>query len=80
MAGLDLGVLPMGDWSITIALSKYSKPFISLCFPGLTLALFSFCARDLYSISFTNVDFPEPDTPVTQVNTPRGGIFASIFF
>ena len=26
----------------------------------------------LYNTSFTNVLFPEPDTPVIHVNTPRG--------
>ena len=26
MAGLDLGVFPMGDWLISITLSKYNNP------------------------------------------------------
>ena len=29
-------------------------------------------AAALYSVSTTNVDFPPPDTPVTQVNVPKG--------
>ena len=33
----------------------------------------------LYNISFINVLFPEPDTPVIQVNLPRGN-FTFIFF
>ena len=33
----------------------------------------------LYKISFTKVDFPLPDTPVTQVNVPNG-IFTLMFF
>ncbi len=36
-------------------------------------------ARDLYNISLTRSSFPEPDTPVTQVITPRG-ISTSTFF
>ena len=28
VAGLDLGVLPIGDWSILITLSKCSRPSI----------------------------------------------------
>lgn len=36
MAGLDLGVLPIGDWSILITLSSFSIPLISLCFPGVS--------------------------------------------
>ena len=32
----------------------------------------------LYSTSFTNVLFPEPETPVTHVNTPSGN-FTFIF-
>ena len=33
----------------------------------------------LYKTSFTSVDFPEPDTPVTQLNTPSGNL-TLIFF
>ena len=25
-----------------------------------------------YSVPFTSVDLPDPETPVTQVNRPRG--------
>ena len=45
----------------------------------MVLARFSFFARDLYNISLTRELFPEPDTPVTQVITPRG-ISTSTFF
>src|SRR5574339_297463 len=34
IAALDLGVLPIGDWSIPITLSIYSIPVISSYFPG----------------------------------------------
>jgi hypothetical protein len=76
---LLLGVLPIGDWSIFIILSIFSIPFTSLHFPGFSVALFIFCAIVLYKISFIKVDFPEPETPVIQVNTPSGN-FTSIFF
>ena len=33
----------------------------------------------LHKISFTNVDFPLPDTPVTQINFPSGNL-TLIFF
>ena len=33
----------------------------------------------LYNTSLTRVDFPEPDTPVTAVNTPNGNL-TLIFF
>ena len=79
VAGFDLGVLPIGDWSIFIILSIFSIPNISLHFPGLSLDLYKSLASVLYNISFTNVLFPEPDTPVTHVNTPSGN-FTSIFF
>ena len=34
VAGFDLGVRPIGDWSITITLSTLSMPSISSCDPG----------------------------------------------
>ena len=33
----------------------------------------------MYKTSFTNVDFPEPDTPVTQLNTPNGNFTLTFF-
>ena len=62
-----------------IILSMFSIPFISLHFPGFSVAPFNSFAIVLYSISLTNVLFPEPDTPVTHVNTPSGN-FTLIFF
>ena len=62
-----------------IILSIFSIPFISLCFPGLSLSLFILLAIPLHNISFINVLFPDPDTPVIQVNLPKGN-FTFIFF
>ena len=64
---------------MSMTLSKASKPSIFLNFPGIILALFKTLAQCLWTISFTREDFPEPETPVTQVNTDRG-IFTSTFF
>ena len=79
MAGFDLGVLPIGDWSIFIILSIFLIPFTSLHLPGFSFEPFNSFAIFLYKTSFTNVLLPEPDTPVTQVNTPNG-ISTFIFF
>ena len=39
VAGLERGVLPIGDWSMLMILSIFSMPLISLCLPGLPLLL-----------------------------------------
>src|SRR5215471_6674698 len=62
----------MGFWSISITLSKTSIPSTPWCAPGLTRARLSRFASALKTISFTSVDLPEPDTPVTQMNFPTG--------
>ena len=62
-----------------IILSILDIPLTSLHFPGFSFDLFIFCAIVLYKISFINVDFPDPETPVIQVNTPNGNL-TSIFF
>ena len=72
VAGFDLGVLPIGLWSILIILSIFSIPFISLCLPGFILDLFTLLATLLYKISFISVLFPEPETPVIHTNFPKG--------
>ena len=47
-------------------------PFICLHFPGFSLDPFNSFAMLLYKTSFIRVDFPDPETPVTQLNTPSG--------
>ncbi len=79
VAGLERGVLPMGDWSISTTLSRCSKPKISLCLPTGFFAPFSSLARCLYKISLTSEDLPDPDTPVTAINLPKGKC-TSMFF
>ena len=37
MAGLDRGVRPMGDWSMSMTLSRNSSPSMASCLPGRTL-------------------------------------------
>ena len=72
VAGLERGVLPIGDWSISIILSNWSIPLISSCSPGLTLELLIVWANDLYNTSLTNELLPDPETPVTTVITDNG--------
>ncbi len=38
VAGFDRGVRPIGDWSMSIALSRCSSPSTASCAPGLSLA------------------------------------------
>ena len=72
VAEFDLGVLPMGDWSMSITLSAFSIPEIFLNLPGYCFDLIKSDDSALYNISITRDDFPEPDTPVTDVIMPRG--------
>ena len=62
----------MGDWSMSMTLSRNSSPSMPACFPGRVLARFRSAASRLNRISLTREDLPEPDTPVTQVKVPRG--------
>ena len=55
-----------------MTLSKNSSPSMALCFPARFLARFRSAESFLYKISLTREDFPEPDTPVTQVKVPSG--------
>ena len=72
MAGLDLGVLPIGDWSISITFSKFSKPSILSNFAGVCFEPLSFDAAALKRVSIIKVDLPPPDTPVTHINNCVG--------
>ena len=45
---------------------------IVLCRPGTMRAPLSLLARVEYKMSLTRVDFPDPLTPVTATNAPRG--------
>ncbi len=79
VAGFERGVLPIGDWSIAITLSILSIPEISLWAPELICVLEKWFSKLLSKISFIKVDFPDPDTPVTDTNSPKG-ISTSRFF
>ena len=50
-----------------------------LHFPGFSFEPFSSFATLLYNTSFIKVDFPEPETPVIQVNTTSGILRFSFF-
>ena len=64
---------PIGLWSMSITLSKCSRPFDSRRNgAGSSPLLLMCCAVSRYSVSLTSVVLPEPDTPVTQVMSPTG--------
>ena len=52
--------------------SMFFTPAILLYFPGFSELWFSFWAKARFKIVLTNVDFPEPETPVTTTNSPNG--------
>ena len=81
VAGFDLGVLPIGVWSILIILSTSSMPLKVLNGIGifLDLLLFKLKFKALYKVWSIKVDFPLPETPVTHVKQPKG-IFKFTFF
>ena len=63
---------PIGDWSMSMTLSRNSRPVRWLCGAGLTRAPFSRRAIAWYIVSIISVDLPPPDTPVTATNSPSG--------
>src|SRR5690348_4055743 len=79
VAGLERGVRPIGDWSTWITLSSCSSPLICRCAPARWRDLLSLFATALYSTSLTSVDLPDPDTPVTEQNTPSGTLTLTDF-
>ena len=74
MAGLLRGVLPIGACDISTTLSMFSKPLTALYSPGFSLTLYKLLETTLYKISFTKVDLPLPETPVTHINLPSGNL------
>ena len=66
VAGLERGVRPIGVWSMSITLSKQSIPSIASCAPGFVRVRLSRFASALNTTSFTSVDLPDPETPVTR--------------
>ena len=79
---MDLGLFPMGDWSILTAWSKFSIPSIPPFAPGNCFDRWSSWAADFAKTSLTRELFPEPDTPQTTVNRPTGkevSIFRRLF-
>ena len=62
----------MGDWSMSITLSKTSMPCTARWAPGFTRARFRRLARALKMTSFTSVLLPDPLTPVTQMSLLTG--------
>ena len=65
---MERGVLPIGDWSMAMTLSRFSRPSIPSWSPAMILALFRLLARCLYRISLTRELLPEPDTPDLHID------------
>src|SRR5215469_10762768 len=57
-----------------MTLSICSVPRICRCGAGASEERYSFCASARYKMSFTRVDLPEPETPVTTFSKPRGNV------
>jgi len=66
VAGLDLGVRPIGPWSDVTTLSSCGMPLTRTCLPGTVRAPCNSLARARYRMSLTRVDLPEPETPVNR--------------
>ena len=63
---------PIGDWSMSMTLSRCSSPLIARAGAGVWRAPFSRIDAVLNSVSMVSVDLPPPDTPVTQTKRPSG--------
>ena len=72
VAGFDRGVRPIGAWSTSTTLSRNFMPSTWRCRPGSALARCRCWASDRSKMSFTSVDLPDPDTPVTAIRHPSG--------
>src|SRR5208282_5422793 len=72
VAGLERGVRPIGDWSMSMTLSSWSIPSIRSWAPGEPSAPLRSRARASRRMSPTSELLPEPLTPVTPMNSPRG--------
>ena len=69
----------MGDWSMSMTLSSCSMPSMRSCSPGRTGTRLTRFDRLRKMISFTKVDLPDPDTPVTHTNAPVGTVTSRFF-
>jgi len=66
--------LACGQWRLVDIYNfvKILNSFYQVMLAGFTLALLSSAANRLYKISFIRELFPDPETPVMHVNTPKG--------
>ena len=79
MAGLERGVRPIGDWLISITLSKCTIPFIDSKCSGFRKLEYNSLEIKGYKVWFIRLDLPEPDTPVMLVNFPNGNFTVTFF-
>ena len=78
MAGLERGVRPIGDWSMSMTLSIWSTPSSFLYGPTTRLERCTALVSAGASVSVTSELLPEPETPVTTVSVPSS-ILAETF-
>ena len=79
VAGLERGVLPIGDWSTFTTLSRFSIPSM-LAYGIGSLSERKKCWLNIgCSVSFIRVDFPLPLTPVTTMSLPSGNSTSTFF-
>src|SRR6185295_6136666 len=79
VAGFERGVRPLGLWSTLTTLSNLSSTSISSKGAGSAELEYRWRAAARYRVSFTSVDLPEPETPVTQVRSPTGTVNVTPF-
>ncbi|MNZ68457.1 hypothetical protein D3C78_867260 [compost metagenome] len=70
---MERGVRPIGLWSMSTTLSRCCRPSSdSWAEASSEVTPFSAVAASGNRVLLISVDLPEPDTPVMQVNRPRG--------
>ena len=57
---------------MSMTLSRYSNPLMVSQGAGVCFAPFKRIEAVLNNVSMVRVDFPPPETPVTQTNLPKG--------
>src|SRR5690606_22596769 len=72
VAGLDRGVRPIGDWSMSTTLSNRPRPSTERNGGGGCEAPLVPLAATADRVSLIGDDFREQDPPVTTVNSPLG--------
>ena len=57
----------------------FSIPLIDLYLPGFSFVLYRLFLNILYNVSLIKELFPDPETPVTHINLPKGNLTSTFF-